>query len=334
VAAAALLLLGCSISFAAYALALDKVDAERWKAAEAQASQFNVTAGRLKIDCEQARKEFTETNEIGQHLVGNVEGRIRWLELLKAINGCLPPDPPRQAGAPPLADDAERITESKELHVTSLACQPLDDVSQWVKAQKFEEAAADTAGKTPGPVAPAPGKGAGSAAPDAGAGGTQPPTGDGYIIQIKGYHFHNANRPDAVRGAEYVRRTLIDNLRAKKVKLAGGEQGGPEEVTMRELGISCPVLVNHSSKTMPFEVPRPTGETNSSSRAAPEAKPGPGGAADRPRPAAAAGDNAPATVKLQRFDFDVQFCWQPKTPTQRREARKPKEQTAAAAAPR
>ena len=341
VAAAALLLLGCSISYAAYALALNKVDAGRWKDAEAQATQLNGTAGRLKSDYEQAQNEFADTNKIGQHLVGNVEGRIRWLELLKAVNSCLPPDPPRPADAPPLADDAERITEGKQLHVTSLACQPLDDVSQWVKSQKFEEPAADKAEKTPGPAAPAPGAtpgpaaaapaaGAGSGGSDAGAGSAQPPTGPGYIIQIKGYHFHNANRPDAVRGAEYVRRTLIDKLRTGKVKLAAGEQGGPEEVSMRELGISSPVLVN-SSKTVPFEVPRPTGETTSAPRAAAEAKPGPGGAAEKPRPA---GDNAPAPVKLQRFDFDVQFCWQPKTPTQRREARKPKDQTTAAAAPR
>ena len=39
VAAAAALLLGCSISFAAYSLALGRVDAYRWQAAETQASQ-------------------------------------------------------------------------------------------------------------------------------------------------------------------------------------------------------------------------------------------------------------------------------------------------------
>jgi len=36
---------------------------------------------------------------------------------------------------------------------------------------------------------------------------------------------------------------------------------------------------------------------------------------------------------LPRFDFVVQFCWQPKTPTERREAKKAKEQAATPSQP-
>ena len=42
---------------------------------------------------------------------------------------------------------------------------------------------------------------------------------------------------------------------------------------------------------------------------------------------------APSTIRLQRFDFVVQFCWQPKTPTERRDAKKAKEQAANPAQP-
>jgi type IV pilus assembly protein PilM len=338
VAAAAAILLGCSISFATYSLALGKVDVDRWKAAETQATQLKSTADRLKTDCDQAKKEFQDTNEIGQHLVGNVEGRIRWLELLKAVNECLPTDPPRKPDEHPLsnAERTDRITESNELHVTELECQWLDDVSKWYAAVKQDDEKTPEAASTApgGPPAAGPAAAGPATAPDAGAGGAQPPTGPGWIIQLRGHHFHNANRHDAVRGAEYVRKTLIEKLRTGKVKFAGDSKGGAELLTMRDLGISCPVLVK-PLKPAAVDLPLPTAQTGSgASTAAPEAKSGSGGTVDVPHPVHSTGDDAPRTVTVQQFDFDVQFCWQPKTPTERREAKKGKDQTAAPVAQR
>jgi type IV pilus assembly protein PilM len=245
--------------------------------------------------------------------------------LLKAINECMPSDPPRKPDER-LPSDAERITSSNELHVTALECQWLEDVSKWYAAVKQdEEKTLDAAGKAAGGAAasgPAP-----VPAPDASA--AQSPTGPGWIIQIRGHHFHNADRIDTVRGAEYVRTTLIAKLRAGKVKLASGSRGGAEEVSMRELGIRCPVLVK-PLKPVPVDLPIPTAQAGSSSHptAAPEAKPGPGGATEATHVVHAAGDDAPRTVGVQKFDFDVQFCWQPKTPTERHEAKKTQDQAA------
>ena len=364
VAAAATLLLGVSISFAAYSLALGRVDEGRWKAAEAQATQVKSTADRLKGDCDRARSEFEATNTIGQHLVGNVEGRLRWLELLKAIDQCMPRDPPRK-GDEHLPSDAERITESNELHITELNCQSVSDVSKWYGLVKqYEDKTPDAATKVAGPgaapvpgqppVGPNPASPAGqppaaqppvgtSAAPIAGqpTGGPNaaavplpPPTGPGWIIQIKGYHFHNADRIDAVRDAEYVRRTLLYNLRTGKVKLAADDKGNAEEVTLQELGVRCPVLYK-PSMSREVELAMPTAQTGSSAHAAAaEAHPGPGGAAAPAAATPAKTEEAPCAVRVHQFDFDVQFCWQPKTPTERREAKKPKDPNATPVAQR
>ena len=179
VAAAAVLLLGLSVSFAAYSLALGRVDEGHWKEAELKATQLKSTAERFKGDCDQACNEFKETDKIGQHLVGNVEGRLRWLELLKAVNDCMPSDPPRKADER-AASDAERITESKELHVTSLDCQWMENVSPWYGLVKpYEEKAPEAANPTTGGPAPA-APGAPGAAPPAGppaAPGAAPPAG-------------------------------------------------------------------------------------------------------------------------------------------------------------
>jgi hypothetical protein len=64
-------------------------------------------------------------------------------------------------------------------------------------------------------------------------------------VTLRGYHYHN-NR-EAFRdniGAQYVRNTLIDKLRSGDVLLPSGKGDEKERVTMNELGISYPVLVN------------------------------------------------------------------------------------------
>jgi hypothetical protein len=118
------------------------------------------------------------------------------------------------------------------------------------------------------------------------------------------------------------------------------DDGSGAKVTMKDLGISCPVLVN-ATKPYLEELPDPNADT------APGAAPGMGsrGAVGGPNPMGgmggmpgepgmpgmpgmgsaggrrpmAGGDPATAanTIKLQRFDFTVHFCWQPKTPSER-----------------
>jgi type IV pilus assembly protein PilM len=92
VAAVASLLLACGISFGAYSLTLGSVDAARWKQAADQAKQVTETAKGFESEANSAISQFNAINQIGQHLIGNVEGRSRWLELMKAINECLPRD--------------------------------------------------------------------------------------------------------------------------------------------------------------------------------------------------------------------------------------------------
>ncbi len=45
----------------------------------------------LKSEANTAESSFKSTDQIGQHLVGNVEGRIRWLELIRAIDSAFRP---------------------------------------------------------------------------------------------------------------------------------------------------------------------------------------------------------------------------------------------------
>ncbi len=353
VAAAALLLLACSVSYAAYSLALRTVNPDTWKSATGRAQQLTSRSGQLSSEFEQAKSNFQTADRIGQHLVGNVEGRLRWLELLRAINQCLPYEPPPKADEKPIP-----IPERNELHVTNIDCQHLEDVSIWyaTKFKKYQTGKvqdeanekeqpsgqpAAAAALPPPAQTPRPGQPPGVVTP----GGPQPagqteqdgPTGPGWIVRVYGHHFHNNDRDN--QGAQYVRNTLIDNIKTLKVELPRGDKNGLETVSLEELGVTYPVLVN-PLKIYPVEIVNPNAE--------PEAGYGGGQAGMEPgmgrrprmpglgRPSPALnrqpGASTGNTVSLLRFDFNVQFCWQPKLPSQRHEE-KEKEDTQGAPPP-
>ncbi|MDO4586826.1 MAG: hypothetical protein Q4C95_05945, partial [Planctomycetia bacterium] len=76
------------------------------------------------------------------------------------------------------------------------------------------------------------------------------PTGPGRIVQLTGYHYHNSDDVNIKeRGAEYVRQTILRNLKHGFVDLPislerqrAGETG-VDTVSMKELGIFYPIMI-------------------------------------------------------------------------------------------
>jgi len=317
VAAVALLLLGCGVSFGAYALAMKSVDKGEWKSAVEKADSIASDSGRLKSEADAAKSSFQSTDQIGQHLVGNVEGRIRWLELMRAVNQCLSRN---EAAAGTSAKDTEEapkntdsnalakeITDRDELHIVNLECQYCEDVSTWFSGVKQWYHGPDVAAQSGGgsaeasPAAPA----------DAPATGDQSdnqanlagPKGSGWIVKLEGYHFHN-NMQKSDIGALYVQKMLIDKLLNSKVKLPNGDGDKEEAVSMRELGITYPVLVGNPKRVEDYPVDNPYASAES----------GAGG----PRITNPVSDTSAGQITLRRFNFVVHFCWQPKSYSERR----------------
>ena len=335
IAAAAMVLLACGISFGTYSRALSNVDPNKeinrlsWEAAERQAADVSGQSTALKSAAAAAEAEFQAINKVGRSLTGNVEGRLRWLELLRAINKCLPPyadeAPPGQPSpAPKQPDDAPKTAEQlakeisarDELHVTGLHCEYVSDVSAWYqmvqqmnllsykppaeKQPQRPQPPADPAAEPAGAVDPA-----AAGAPPVVAG----PTGAGWVVRLSGYHFHNfPEDTQSLQMGPFVRDTLIKHLATAKIILPTADRQKVEAVSMEELGISYPVLVNPGTTQPHVEVG--LGGGGETEAATPSAVP--------------AAPTAKDMIKLTRFDFDVQFCWQPKTPTERQEAREGK----------
>ena len=316
VAAAAILMLGVGIGFSAAAIDKKKVSEGRWGPAEQAADRVTGLASRFVSETEEKRSEFNGIKQIGDTLVRNVEGRILWLELLHTLNQCLPsstPAAPARAAAGDGTDVAPDgngngaedpyqtpIPDRDELHVTSLECRYLKDVSVWYKqVEQWYEPPKDA---EPEPEPDPDDTDAKSA--------KKGPKGPGWIVMVTGYHYHNYKDAGRLQGARYVRETLIKNLHERTVTLPKSDREEAMTVSTGELGISYPVLVDpRGARRVQIVNPNTVSE-------------------DKRAGDAGGGESE----ELRRFDFLVHFCWQPTTPSDREKEREAEEKEGRAAA--
>lgn len=285
-AAAALLLLGCTVSYGSLALSLRTVDKDNFAPAETRLSAVADESNRLKSEEAAVQAAFEETDRIGQHLVGNVDNRVLWLELLKAVNACLPYDPP---DARP--DD---IVQRRDLHITSLDCTQSPALEIWFAdvAARYQPPAGATPTSAPAADS-APGERRFSASGSGADAQVPGPSGPGWVVTIRGHHFRNPTVVQSDMGAQYVRDTLIKNLNEGTITLSlptvakqDGQDAsqGLQEVAIKDLGIGYAVLLSEG-QIVNDTINKPTGE--------------------------------PVTVR--RYDFEIQFAWKPTPPAERLE---------------
>ena len=188
-----------------------------------------------------------------------------------------------------------------------------------------------------GGVAPAGGIEATPADSSAAAVPGEGPTGPGWIIQLTGYHYHNlTSAPGAqggqfLQGAQYVNETLIKGLEGSDMMVllpVTGEDGQTQTkpVPLQELGISHPVLIK-PGRPYPSQVVNPNVE---GAIGAPGVMGGPtygmyedegagpmggypGAGYGRSRAAAEGEEKEDPMIDVMKFDFTVQFAWQPRS---------------------
>jgi len=346
VAAVAILLLGLTFGYFARwrEWSSARIDEAYQQAFSVAKSSTDKAAG-AKSDFDKAGEDYKSVQQIGNDLGGIGDRRIVWAELLKAINDCLPKD-----DKPP--DD---ISKRNVIYVESIDCDHKADLTEWKTAAQALIPADDKA-KTPGgapadgaaappadaaaPAADAsaaaatpPADGAAAPPPAAGNGGLLDASGNaGWIIMIRAHHYHNDDK-DQNSGAEYVRGTLLKELREKDdLKLADvDDKGNPVLVSTKQLGIDSPVMVNTSTKWNSVTVTDPNAVAG-----APQAAPmGPGAPIDANAPGAAAmGAAAAATRQTTQtvgdYPFVVEFIWKPTPLSERQRIRQAEQQKKAA----
>ena len=306
VGAAAGLLAAAAISFAGMFFASTTYAPNLFAAAFARADGVKSQSQAAIAAFEELKLKQDAAIAEQRPLVRVEERRFQMLDLLRAVETLLPADEP---GKMP-----ENPADRNELHIDRIECQYFPDLATWFAGVKEKwaethpaeepaddeevaegepnaEAAPPAEGEPPAEAAP---EGQAAAPPEGEQSPVEPPapttpTGPGWVIQMTGYHFHNEAHHKPEESAQFVRSTIVKGLlgEGEQVAVTAGPLAG-QFVPVSELGIGFPVIVESS----PVKVVRV-----------------PNGAV----PAGDAKEAAPDLV-LRRFDFTLQFCWQPTVP--------------------
>jgi type IV pilus assembly protein PilM len=284
VAAVAALLVAMTLNFARQyaAWASSNVNDTEMKQALSASESWVSQARQLKDTNTQIVSKFDENQQIVKNLQNQVDGRLLWLELWKAILAALPKD---ERAPDARQETAEDVSKRPELHVTRLDEEYVPDLALWYEnVKRFRrvpggpvERNAAVDGLTPAEE-PAAGAGeigappvndlaaaadpgaavsgatidplAGDVGATPGAGEDPGPTGPGWVIEIEGQHWHNSltlhdpNFPDG-EGAQFIRNTFFKQLETGTVELPNS-QGKNVLVKIKDLGIGYPVIVRGS----------------------------------------------------------------------------------------
>ncbi len=310
-AAALINFLGMYAAWAAYAPSLyaeafGKADAVKKQAAAATAAVEQVRERKKGSDGQQDWLEKVQNQ------------RFETLEMVRAVQAVLPRD---EGGVVP-----ENPADRQELHITSMDCQYFTDLAgwfgglkqQWAETHLAEDAAAEHQGVPPGDESekpadaeqPAGNPDAPAVDPAASEGDAAEkkdevigPTGPGWVIELRGYHFHNEPRHKPLEGAQFLRSTLVRNLMSSDVKVtvSAGPLAG-QQVSVSDLGIGFPIIIESS----PIKSVRiPVANLSEGSSRPVGGMPLPPGV-DPTQPL------EPQELSLKRYDFVLQFSWQPR----------------------
>ena len=329
-AGAAALLLACTINFlgAWNAWRQAHTGSEDYQDAFRAVKDVYDRSNGFKSEMEATLSSYEDIYQTGVNLLSNVEGRIRWIELYKAVAEAMP----RYEN---LEERPEEIGQRQELHIDRFDCQKFDDLGEWygtIEAMIESNMEDEESLGLPGELEEPPiddiplAEGDPDADPDAIPGEEEldlaaeeppaeeaeqePPSGPGWVIELKGYHYYN---PDD-NGAEFVHQTLIKQLLRGTVQLPN-EQGELEPVPMQDLGISHPVIVKEE-RIIDVQLEKPSLKRNQRTNfAAPTREEEEFGTRR------SGAEDEVEMISVPKFGFIVQFAWQPTTPSSRRLAR-------------
>jgi type IV pilus assembly protein PilM len=277
-AGAAALLLGLTVQFAAASRAIETLSSELYSKSEKNAKSVISYSGDLKTNLSKVKSEFNTIDARGKNLTSNVEGRITWLELLRAINLLLPVDKDEIAGK-----KADEVAQQNRIFISSIDAFPVADIAAWFAGVKDryhpddEEIIEALGGSAKGDAANNPADSGAGTTPAEGESAVKspatskiptalperlklikgPPAVPGKIVQISGYHYHNPESATKSRseqmGADYLRNVFIRNLKFGRVSLpptlekqySDGDKNNNKQVqvTMSELGVFYPTLM-------------------------------------------------------------------------------------------
>lgn len=213
------------------------VSEARFGDAEQAVESWNGTASTFQSRYSGVKSEIAEIQNRANGLIGDVSTRSLWLELMRAVNECLPRDTAETI-------DAEDPTKHRRIRITSLTTRKVPDPAIWFNtlspSAKGYLAPYDQ-------TAPAATPETAAAASD-GAGTPAPP--EWYVVTLVGNHIHHSGEQYTQRGIGFVADTLLRNLQQWNVQ----QDGSIGAIPVGKMGISHATVIQND--TVPVLDPR------------------------------------------------------------------------------
>jgi len=248
-------------------------------------------------------------NEMGKQVSGDAERRLKWLEIFKTVNMAIPTFPP--------ADDDVPLDERKDFHITQVDTKHYDDLTEWWTesvAIQFREEMRSWAKITNYDVPEEEFRAQLEADPG--------PSGPGWVIELRCYHFYNSPKNMGFEGSNHVRKYMISSFRENSIELPIGTDAAGNDImdtfTFAEMGLGYPLMVN-DNKPNQTSISNPKYDAEAQLAAIEEA----GGSLPAMLPGSEDGDSTfePPFLEVPRLDFAFQVVWQENIISERLEAR-------------
>jgi type IV pilus assembly protein PilM len=312
---AAALMAMLAISAIGYGNVMRSVDTPRWGDAEAEVKKVNDLKSSQDSAYAAVETKVKDIDASSDKLIGDVSTRSLWLELLRAVNECLPRDTDPDVIA---SDD---ITKKDRIRILSMTTQKVPDLATWYAAlspQVKKQLPKDDA--------------------------DLPPTGKGYVVTLIGEHFHTGADESDSR-IDFVVNTLLKSLRSWTAQ----QEGTTEKVPVGQMGISHAVYTSYEYVNVPDprnftdlkdEEESPFG-SNGPNPYGPAGAEGYGtygatnpalGGIPGVQPTENGGPAKPKYKEIVKTSFTIEFAWRPVKPEDRKDARPPATEEEKAAA--
>ena len=308
VVTAATLLVGLATSTFGYATVKSSVSTDRFGETETKVDSFKSQVTSLQTQYSQAESENQALAEEGDQLVGNLDGRLYWLELYRAINECLPRDVADQKDEPD-------IRKRHGMSLLSVKAKRYGELSEWFEPFQQQPQLMDDLRPQDH---------------------DNPPSGPGYVFTVEGVHYHREKDPNPQYGGAtlykrvYVKETFLKNLGKWVVQ----QPDSPQPVPVRKLGITHAIIPNTISTQIDYypKGKKSTVTQSGGPRGFGRMQPSYGRPVASPRAARTDAkkdaENEPEMILIDKTVFTVQFAWR-QTPRRERSNQEPAAPTAA-----
>jgi type IV pilus assembly protein PilM len=240
VGALSLLLVGMVTNHATMGRVLSVVDESKWKASEAAVANVSSESENEKKEDATRKNRVELFQRVGEEVSAGAKRRVMTLELAKAIEASLNRDPSLDDKTP---KDLP-YTKREDFHIKRVEQKFEKDFSRWFTpsvAKQYKEQyetrlqLLESKEEVPAeePVAP---------------------TGQGWIVEIAGYHYFNGEENKDFEGEAHVLRKMVEFL--EKGSIAPPVKEAVGEYSLRDLGVRLPVVRQAEIDTK-YRIPNP-----------------------------------------------------------------------------